>query len=247
MALQAPNSALPERIEDSGTLKEDASSTGIKSSKVPLRGKKMQHKGTGSPSKDVFGAVVNNGATNKSDSSMMSVQINHSSHAKRPQSPSQLSKASNNDKASPSKTSSKPSPSKYSMQKSPNQDYERKKKAFLRQVYTNMQNKESGKKRLYDKYSKKYANELNNTYMPRTKEDNEWQYRLMNSKLQTFESSAEDQIADFGAVHVSTQRGNNTLQSNEFNLASFDNSTLTARQSTKPNEAANGIDGGDQK
>ena len=110
-----------------------------------------------------------------------------------------------------------------------------------------MQNKETGKKRLYDKYRKKYANELNNAYMPRTKEDNEWQYRLMNSKLQTFESSAEDQATDFGAAQVSTQRGNNTLQSNEFNLASFENSIFTARQSTKPNEAVNGFDCGDQQ
>ena len=120
MALQAPNSALPKQIEDSRTLKEEASSTGIKSSKVPLRGKKMQHKGTDSPSKDTFGAMVNNIATNKSDSSMMSVQINHSSVGKQPRSPSQLSKTSNNDQASPGKTNSKPSPSKYSMQKSPN-------------------------------------------------------------------------------------------------------------------------------
>ena len=67
------------------------------------------------------------------------------------------------------------------------ESYDRKKKAFLRQVYTNMQNTETNKKRLFDKYSKNLEKDLNNAYIRRTKIDNEWHVRVMNSKLLAFE------------------------------------------------------------
>lgn len=93
-----------------------------------------------------------------------------------------------------------------------------KKKAFLRQVYTNMQNKMVSKNSHYEKYSKKYKKELDNPYAKRQKIDNEWQMRVMNSKLQVF-----DESKDIGKVPSSLQN----FQA--FNLASADNMIQTAR------------------
>ena len=40
---------------------------------------------------------------------------------------------------------------------------------------------------MYDKYSKNLKIELNQNYIKRAKIDNNWQYRVMNSKLYAFE------------------------------------------------------------
>ena len=69
-----------------------------------------------------------------------------------------------------------------------------KKKAFLRSVYTNMQNKTVKKNSHYEKYSKKLKKELDNPYAKRQKIDNEWQMRVMNSKLQVFDEYKEKNV-----------------------------------------------------
>ena len=85
-----PTSALPSKLEDqSATLKDPES----KNNKGSTGKKQLVHRGTNSPSSLAFAAMVNNVAVNKSDSSMMSVHINHSA-AKVPRSTSQLSQKS---------------------------------------------------------------------------------------------------------------------------------------------------------
>ena len=63
------------------------------------------------------------------------------------------------------------------------EEQDRKKKVFLRQVYTNMQ-RVGKRNQHYDKFSQRLRGDLVNSYTRRKQtSDNDWQFGLMQSKL----------------------------------------------------------------
>ena len=108
------------------------------------------------------------------------------------------------------------------------EEADRKKKVFLRQVYTNMQR--MGKRNHhYDKFSLRLKADLNNSYKRRKQtSDNDWQFGLMQSKLREQTRLTEESV--HATVGTLDHTLDHMLDHNETALADANNSALSTKK-----------------
>jgi len=84
-------------------------------------------------------------------------------------------------------------------------------KAFLQQVYYNLQ-KTGRRNKHYEQYSAKLKAELTNSYIRRTNkcDSNEWQFRVMNSKLHHLADKARNTENSMAATYSLNNENNIT-------------------------------------
>ena len=108
----------------------------------------------------------------------------------------------------------------YHNKKNSSQLSDRQKKVFLRQVYTNMQ-KTGKRNHHYQKIKESLKAYLKNQYCRRKPQDNEWQFRIMNSKLQNFNNS------NMNNMNTSSNCAQlKTMMSHEYNMTEVVNQSM---------------------